>query len=136
MTISAEAVQQVTAWKNVALQSYCVQLVKVGLDLLNRGIPYFGSDDVPEAFQPDSHAIPGCAISVLRAGHVIGDYFGTHPDDRIFNGRRMSKRALANGRKVALFQLTNRGMAEEFLNRNDIPYEPTQMELFLTKGAA
>ena len=130
MTISAEAVQQVTAWKNVELQLYCMQLVRVGLFLLSHGVPYFGSDDVTEEHQPAGHAIPGCAISVLRAAHVISDYFGNHPEDRIFNGRRMSKRPLANGRKVALFQLTNRGMAEEFLRRNQIPFEPQQLELF------
>jgi hypothetical protein len=127
--IPCETIGQIAVWKNAELQSYCCTFVRRGLNMLAIGIPYFGSDDMPEGYQPISHAVPGCAISILRSAHVISDYFGNHPQQGIYNGRRTSKRKLANGRKVNLFQITSRVLAEEFLIRNRVPIEPIQMEM-------
>jgi hypothetical protein len=125
-----EAISQTSIWKNPEVQSYCCAFVKTGLNLLAGGISYFGSDDIPEDNQPISHAIPGCAISMLRTAHIIEDFYGDIPDKKIYHGRRSSGRKLANGRKVNLFRLVSRGIAEEFLSRNKVLFEQQQMELF------
>ena len=103
------------------------------VNLLDQGIYYVGSDDVDEDAQPESHSIPGAAIATLRAAHVIEDYFGTVQDKKVFNGRRMSKRGKANGRKISLYQLSSRSIAVAFLGRNGISMasEPIQLQLEL-----
>ena len=129
MPLTLDTIAPVAVWKNAELQAYCIAFVKAGLDLLQDGISYFGSDNVSESEQPNSHSIPGCAISLLRTAGVITDFFGTIRSEKITNGRRKSMRDLANGRKVNLFQLTSIGMAEQFLKRNAIHFESIQMRL-------
>jgi len=127
--IPSPVISQVAVWKNHALQDYCCAMVEVGLNLLYSGVPYFGSDDVPESKQPESHAIPGTAASMLRHAGILTDFFGSIPEENIWQGRRKSKRKLANGRKINLFQLTSVSMAESYLNRNKISVEPAQVSL-------
>lgn len=131
MSIPSDTIHQISVWKNEELQRYCVALVLTAVNLFDTETYYFGSDDVHDEDQPVSHAIPGSAISTLRAAHVIEDFFGNIHEEKIANGRRMSKRRAANGRKVNLFRLTSRTMAVEFLSRNGIKTEPVQMELSL-----
>jgi hypothetical protein len=131
MSIPSTTIYLVAVWKNEELQRYCVALVTAAVNLLDIGTCYFGSDDILDKDQPTSHAIPGSAISTLRAAHVIEDFFGSVREEKITNGRRMSKRKAANGRKVNLFSLTSRAMAIEFLLRNGVKMEPVQMELGL-----
>ena len=127
--IPTDTICKIATWKHPELQAYACALIETGLDLLQDGISYFGSDDVPESQQPASHAIPGCAASILRQAGVIADFYGTIPAEKIYNGRRKSRRELANGRKINLFQLTSIGIAEEFLRRNKVEFEPIQMRM-------
>jgi hypothetical protein len=127
--IPTEAICKIVIWKHPELRSYCYVLVETGIALLQDGISYFGSDDVPESQQPISHAVPGCAVSILRHAGIITDFFGTIPDENIYHGRRKSKRELANGRKINLFQISSIGIAESFLIRNKIEFEPIQMKM-------
>jgi len=131
MSIPSETIHQVSVWKNEELQKYCVAMITAAVNLYDMGTCYFGSDDVHDEDQPASHAIPGSAISTLRAAHVIEDFFGNVQEEKIANGRRMSKRKAAGGRKINLFRLTSRNMAVEFLSRNGVKTEPVQMQLSL-----
>ncbi|MDD5485966.1 MAG: hypothetical protein PHW65_00165 [Dehalococcoidales bacterium] len=118
-----------TAWKSRELLDAACRLVQAGLDQLARGCPYFGPDDIPESFTAGGQGITGSATHILRASGIIADYYGHHPDEGIVHGRRRSKRASANGRKVALYSIVGRGLADAFLARNGAAREPIQKEL-------
>ena len=124
----AEARDQLTAFRHAEGVAYAVALVKAGLALLDRGVTYFGSDDVPEDVSPGG-GIPGSAVESLRNAHVIADFWQTIPEQRIYGGRRKSKRASANGRKIALYGLASRTIAETYLARNGVKLPRSQMEL-------
>lgn len=130
MPIPFETAAQIVIWKNPAVQAYSVAFVKAGLDYLGIGIHYFGSDSVAEVHQPECHAVPGAAISLLLGAGVIKGFYDTIPDDKIYGGRRTSRRPLANGRKINLFSLASRAIAELFLKRNNIYIQEEQVELF------
>jgi hypothetical protein len=118
-----------TCWKSRELLAVACHLVQAGLDCLDRGVPYFGPDDIPDSFTADGSGLTGSAVHMLRASGVIADYYGHDPGDGIVHGRRRSKRPSANGRKVSLYQLVGRGLAEAFLVRNGQAREPVQREL-------
>jgi len=118
-----------TVWKSRELLAVACQLVEAGLRCLNAGIPYFGPDDVPESFTADGQGLTGSAVHMLRAAHIITDYYGHHPEDGVMHGRRRSKRESANGRKICLYQLTGRGLAEAFLERHGRMVAGMQREL-------
>ena len=130
MPIPTKVICQHAVWKNAETQAYCVAFVRKGLELLQKGIPFFGSDDIFSGDKPKSPAIAGSSISVLRKANIIKDYFGTHAELNVFSGRRTSKSRAANGRQVNLFQIVNVGIAESFLRRNAVDFEPQQVSLF------
>ncbi len=125
---------QESMWKSRELLSYACAFVRAGLDLLDRGVGYVGSDDVPEAAIPgaDSPGIAGSAITMLRNASVIRDHWGTHPGavPPVNHGRRRSKRESANSRKVGTYEIAGRQIAESFLIRNGQSVAPRQRELF------
>lgn len=127
MSLPCEVIPRIAVHKNAELQRYCFIFVKTGLDLLRDGVSYFGSDDVPENEQPASHAVPGSAISALRIAHVIEDFYGDIPNEGIYHGRRKSKRVSANGRKINLFSISSVGLAERYLEKNRVEFEPLQI---------
>jgi hypothetical protein len=129
MNFPDPAISIQTAWKSRELLSVACQLVEAGLRCLNAGVPYWGPDDIPESFTADGQGITGSAVHMLRASGVITDYYGHHPEDGVIHGRRKSKRPSANGRKIALYQLSSRGLAEAFLRRNGAAVEAVQREL-------
>jgi hypothetical protein len=128
--MKTETLCQIATWKNAELQHYCTAFVTVAVNLLDSGTSYVGSDDVPDQDQPESHAIPGSALTMLRAANVITDFWGSVPAENIHGGRRKSKRTAANGRKIGLYTLTSRGMAVEWLKRNGVQTEPYQLEMW------
>lgn len=132
MALPDKTIHQVGIWKNEPLQRFCVALVATAVELWDRGIKFVGSDDVPEDRQPPSTSISGCAVSKLRAANILEDFFDDISELKIARGRRISKRASANGRKISLYKLTSRALAVEFLARNGITMdkEPVQMDLF------
>ncbi|MFA5187518.1 MAG: hypothetical protein WC551_13645 [Patescibacteria group bacterium] len=116
-----------TVWKAGALIEAACQLVRAGLIRLDAGEDYFGPDDIPEAFTAGGQGITGSAVHMLRAAGILQDYDGSHAEAGVFHGRRRSRRESANGRKVCLYQLTGRGLAEAFLSRYGQAVELRQM---------
>lgn len=131
----AKARDQQQAWKHAQIKRYAVAFVKRGLALGDAGIPFVGSDDVPEDAIPggDSPGIAGSAIVMLTNASVIEPFMG-HDSFRsppVVGGRRRSQRPSANGRKVNVYKIVNRGMAEAFLKANGVAVEKRQGELVL-----
>lgn len=127
-TAFEDAIARLAIWKNEKLMDYARRFIEAGLNELDLGFDFFGSDDVKDGADMD-HAIPGAAISCLRRANLIKDYFGHHPELGIHGGRRMSKRPLRNGAKVNLYSLTSKAMAVAFLKRAGTLVKPQQMEL-------
>ena len=120
-----------TCWKSRELIAVACQLVEAGLRCLDQGVPYWGPDDVPESFTADGQGLTGSATKMLLSAKIIDAYYGTHPEEKIFHGRRKSKRDTANGRKIFLYQIVGMGLAEAFLKRNGAAREPVQREMAL-----
>ena len=106
------------AWKTQALLAVACELVQAGLRCYDAGTAFFGPDDIPDQFVADGQGLTGSAVHMLRAANVIADYYGHHPEAGVVHGRRRSKRESANGRKVCLYSLVGRGLAESFLARH------------------
>jgi hypothetical protein len=118
-----------SVWKSRELLAVEVELVKAGLRCLDAGVPYFGPDDIHESFTAQGQGLTGSAVAMLRTAGIIADYYGHHPEDGVMHGRRKSKRASANGRKICTYQIVRRGLAEAFLKRHGSATEPVQREL-------
>ena len=127
----ARARDQQHAWKNAEMQRAAVALVQAGLAELATGRDYFGPDDVPPDITFDGQGIVGSAVHMLRSANVIRDCWLHRPEDGIVHGRRASKRESANGRKVCLYELTGRALAEAYLARNGLPQAPLQTGMAL-----
>ena len=98
---------------------------------MNHGVPYFGPDDVPATFTAGGQGLTGSSVHMLRSAGIIADYYQSHPDDGVMHGRRRSKRESANGRKICLYSIVGRGLAEAFLKRHGYALEIQQKELAL-----
>ncbi len=123
-----QAIERECVWKSDEIRGAACALVKAGLDELNSGRDFFGPDCVPDELTY-SQGIMGSVVHMLREAHVIEDCFDHRPDVGIVHGRRASRRPSANGRKVCLYRLTSRSMAEAFLRRHGAGYEQTQTEM-------
>jgi hypothetical protein len=132
MGASIEAISKVAVWKNEPLQKYCCAFVKAGIDKTIGGLEYcFGPDDIPEESQlseKDSH-LAGCAATMLLKAGIIQCSDKTIPAEGIYGGRRISKRKEARRRKIQLYILTSRFLAEAYLTKNKIDFEPIQERL-------
>lgn len=126
----AHAVEVQTAWKSAEIVSASIALVQAGLKELDKGRTYFGPDNIPEHISFSGVGIVGSAVHMLREAHIIQDCMIHRPEDGIVAGRRRSLRPSANGRKICLYSLTSRGMAEAFLQRHNVPMILRQAELF------
>lgn len=131
MNFPDPAISIQAAWKSRELLAVACELVEAGLRCLGQGVPYWGPDDIPESFTADGSGLTGSAVHMLRASGIIADYCGSHPEDGVMHGRRKSKRASANGRKLCTYQIVGRGLAEAFLKRNGAAMEVLQQELAL-----
>lgn len=132
----AKGRDQQQAWKHEQVKRYAVGFVKTGIQLGYHGVPFVGSDDVPEEFLPDgveSPGIAGSAIVMLTHATIIEPYRGTDGfrNPPIISGRRRSTRSSANGRKVNVYKIVNRGLAEAFLRANGAAVEARQRELVM-----
>ena len=115
-------------WKTGEIVKAQVALVEAGLDNLRMDCPYFGPDDIPESVAFGGQGIVGSALAALRNAGLITDCWLHAPQSGIVHGRRRSRRPAANGRKVNLYTLTSRALAEAFVARHK-PVERKQMEL-------
>ena len=126
---------QAQAFKHAELVRYACAFVAAGLALMDRGTGYVGSDDVGEEYQagPDGPGIAGSAVTMLRNAGVIEDYWGNDAEavPPVRGGRRRSKRESANGRRVPVYGLSSRSLAETFLRRNGWPVSERQGRLAL-----
>lgn len=129
----AEAALLHISWKGDETRDYAVAFVQAGLRLHDKGVYYFGSDDVPEAMVPASHTIAGTVASTLRAVHVIKRYQETHEDGKVVGGRRASKRTNRHHAWVNTYQFCSRQAAETFLKGYHVEVKPRQAEFALAQ---
>ena len=127
----AESRDAQVMWKSADLIEVACRLIHAGIERLNAGVDYFGPDDLPEDFTAGGPGLTGSAVFMLRSARIIADYFGSPPDSGVFQGRRKSRRASANGRKVCLYEIANAGLARAFLERHGHAMETPQRELAL-----
>ena len=131
MSDFAQAREQQHAWKDREIARAAVALVRAGLRELDAGQDFFGPDNLEAAITFDGQGIVGSAVHMLREAHIIADCWAHRPEDGIVHGRRRSLRPSANGRKVSLYTLTNRGIAEAFLRGHGMLIAVQQSELQL-----
>jgi hypothetical protein len=122
--------EQQHAWKSEQVQCAAKELVLAGVALHDAGTRYFGPDDIPDAVSFPGCGIVGAAVHMLLESGVIVEFFGDVMAEKIRHGRRASKRASANGRKVSLYSLTSRPLAQAYLARHGVNVEvKRQMEM-------
>lgn len=116
---------------------YCFDFIRTGLDLLlNKGIKYFGADDVPLMDSPTNKAIIGTSIYHLRYNGIIQECNFSLPEFNIKAGMRPSKRKASNGRKIKVYCIASESIARKFLEYNkvekilDNPFDNPQTNLF------
>ena len=127
-----KAKDQMWTWKTRETKRAQCEIVKAGLRELNAGRDYFGPDNIPDDITFSGNGIVGSAVSGLISANII--YEVRHLwkfDEGINHGRRRSLRKAANGRKLQLYALVSRGVAESFLRRNKAAYEDIQREMKL-----
>jgi hypothetical protein len=124
------AQSQMHSWKTSQVTLAAKELLMAGVDLYDKGVIYFAPDDVPPCVSFEGNGIMGCAVHMLLDSTVIVENFDTYPELGIYHGRRHSKRASAHGRKVSLYSLVSRPIAQEWLKRHGVNVESKrQMEL-------
>jgi hypothetical protein len=128
-TSLASIIEKEVAWKGAELQRACVALVEAGLREFADGRNYFGPDNIPEEITFDGVGIVGSAVHMLREANVIYNCTWHRPEIGIEHGRRKSLRPSANGRKITLYHLTNRSLADAFMARHGKPQPAHQGEL-------
>lgn len=112
------AILQKIAFKGPEMQRYQAACILTALEYHPR---YFGADDVPLPFRPESMTTAGCAFALLKSD-------GLKIFERV--GRRKSKSKLRNGAWINTYRLTNRGLALRWLERNGFERPPEQADLF------
>lgn len=118
------------AWKAPVLDKYATGLLTAALRLRANGVQFFNNDDVPDFFQPGDRTTVGIVFKLLMHERVITRFHVTIPDAKIFGGMRASTRKENNGHRNQLYELTNEGMAREWLERHGVTVEPVQQQLF------
>jgi hypothetical protein len=132
----ATARDQVQMWKHVEVVRYLLDLIQAARYLRVRGVHYVGSDDVAWTPLPENangetvHSIPGSAIAAARNAGILADNFATDVAAGVFGGRRRSKRADANGRKVSTYAVVW-PVADEYTRRHKGKVWGPQVELAL-----
>lgn len=123
-----EAVAQQMAWKPGPVLRAAVELVKAGLSELDKGRGYFGCDNVSESYQYEGQGICGVATRMLIHAGVIVPSQRHAPADGIFHGRRKSTRESAHARRIDLYELTGRSLAESFVSRHDSTFKVSERD--------
>jgi len=113
-SVPSDAIMCEWVHKPGAMRIYAEGFLRAGLRLHDAGVPAFGSDDVPDEYQPgpQSSGIAGSVVAALRSASVIEDNYIAFPlYDIRPGGRRKSRRATANGRTVPTYRLRSRAAA-------------------------
>jgi hypothetical protein len=117
-------------WKSDILDRYTTGLLLAALRLLDDGVPHFNNDDVPEPYQPGDKTTVGAAFKLLALANIIEPWRGNIAEQGIYGGMRRSSRRGNNGHRNPLYNLTNTGIAREWLERHGVELEPVQLSLF------
>ena len=123
---TAVAVQQL--WKPGPVLRAAVELVKAGLSELDKGRAHFGCDNIPEAYVYEGQGICGVATRLLIHSNLIAPSQYHNPDAGVFHGRRKSLRGSAHARRVDLYELASRGLAEAFVRKHDSSWKASQLD--------
>jgi hypothetical protein len=106
-------------WKPGPVLRAAVELVKAGLSELDKGRAHFGPDNVDPAYSYEGTGICGVATRMLTQANIIVPSQYHNPEEKVFHGRRKSLRDQANSRRVDLYELASRGLAEAFVKKYD-----------------
>lgn len=131
MSNGLEYRSQQQAWIPGQIRDAAAALITAAFCELAAGRDYFGPDNIPESVTFDGRGSVGSATRMLIDAHIITATRVNLPDSGIHYGRRKSKRAAANGRRVDLYTLCSRGIAEAWMRRNGLVVAEAQGELKL-----
>lgn len=127
MPAPAKAVDQQVVWKNDEMQTFALALVQHALELLHEGKTQFTTDIVPDAERGEGQGIAGSVVELLKNANVIQGV--GHPHGEHWYAMRVkSNRPDRKGAWLCVYQLTGAGIAEEFLRRNEVSFQPIQAE--------
>ena len=131
--MTAQTIEEVViekgTWKREPLETFARAVVCRALNLRLIGVTYFNNDDVADADQPGDKTTVGAAFKLLAIANVIAPYRGTIESLEIWGGIRRSSRPCCHGHRNQLYELTNTGMAEEWLRRHGGAPQPAQQEM-------
>lgn len=116
------------AWKPGPVLRAAVELVKAGLAELDKGRGHFGCDNVREEYQYEGQGICGVATRMLLQADIIKPSQYHNPSIGVIHGRRASLRESGHGRRVDLYELVNRGLAEAFVMKHEPAYKAVQLD--------
>jgi hypothetical protein len=122
------AVAAQVLWKPGPILRAAVELVKAGLSELDKGHSFFGCDNVPEAYAYEGQGICGVATRMLIQSNLIRPSQYHNPEQGVFNGRRKSLRKQGHARRVDLYELASKGLAEAFVVRYDPSWQTSQLD--------
>jgi hypothetical protein len=108
------AISQEVVWKDDEIKTFAVALVKRALA---SGRPHFTTDIVPDSERGTGRGIAGSVIELLKNANVIQPV-GHTSDGQWFALRVKSTRPDRKSAWISVYQLTNQGMAREFLTRH------------------
>jgi hypothetical protein len=123
-----QAVAAQVVWKPGPVLRAAIELVKAGLSELDKGRAHFGCDNVPESYQYEGQGICGVATRMLIHAEIIVPSQHHAPADGIFHGRRKSVRGSAHARRVDLYELRGRALAESFVSRHDSTFKVSERD--------
>lgn len=123
-----DAKEQVHAWKPNEIRKAGIALVTAGIRALSLGDDYFGPDNIPDDVSFETPAVMGIATRMLKSATVITRSYVHQPELGIFHGERKSLHTQAHGRPLKLYSLVSRGIAEAWLERNDVEVKARQDE--------
>jgi hypothetical protein len=114
-----EAIIQKLTWRNPVTMAFAVAFLRVGLALRDAGAHYFGADDVPETSQPADSTTSGTVVGMLLKLKLIEPFYGTVEAERLFGGRRPSKRAGCHKHRTPTYRITKEPLVRAFIRRHD-----------------
>jgi hypothetical protein len=126
-TIEEVIIEKLT-WKP-EIEDFALAVLVTARALRMTGVSYFNNDDVPDGDQPLDRTTVGAAFKMLALANIIAPWRGTIESKEIWGGMRRSSRRCCHGHRNQLYELTNTGIAEEWLRRHGGAPQPAQTEM-------